>query len=179
MSGQSLPAVPKPGAAVSAKRVEEIEREVWEALPSIRNLDVLEDARRRLSALVAYLRAPELQRPAMGALRAVEARIGELLPPPTPGRRTDLKPESEALRSSPEARNDGDSQPPPREEEVVLPDQASADFRVLAKALDGEVEVTPEEWQKSRRALTALVRLRAGEMPETPELPTGRIAYRV
>lgn len=173
MSGQSLPAVPKPGAAVSAKRVEEIEREVWEALPSIRNLDVLEDARRRLSALVAYLRAPELQRPAMGALRAVEARIGELLPPPMPGRRTDLKLESEALRSSPEARNDGDSQPPGHGPEVPK-DHNAADFRVLAKARKGEVEVTPAEWQKSRRALTALVRFRAGEMPETPELPTGR-----
>ena len=174
MSRRNLPAVPKPGAAVSAKRVGEIEREVWEALPHIDDIPTLEEGRKRLSALVAYLRAPELQRPAMSALRGVEARIGQLLPSPAPGRRTNLESEPEPLTSSEKPSDDGEEQPPPRGEEVRLPDQASSDFRVLAKALDGTVEVAPEEWRKSRRALTALVRLRAGEMPETPELPDGR-----
>lgn len=153
-NGTNLPAVPKPGSAVSAKQAAEIERQVWEALPHIDDIAVLEDGRRNLAALVAYLRAPELQRPALSAQRGVEARIGQLLGPTTQGQRADLEP-SVTTESS------------------ITKDDRS-DFRTLAKALDGTVEVTPVEWQKSRRALTALVRLRAGEMPETPELPDGR-----
>jgi N6-adenosine-specific RNA methylase IME4 len=157
MTGRNLPVVPKPGSAVSAKQAGEIERQVWEALPHIDDIDVLEAGRRNLAALVAYLRAPELQRPALSAQRGVEARIGQLLGPAkaTQGQRTDLSVTTEKLENTP-SKDD------------------RSDFRVLAKALDGEVEVAPEEWQKSRRALTALVRLRAGEMPETPELPDGR-----
>src|ERR1035441_2697078 len=155
MTGRNLPVVPKPGSAVSAKQAGEIERQVWEALPHIDDIDVLEAGRRNLAALVAYLRAPELQRPALSAQRGVEARIGQLLGPAkaTQGQRTDLSVTTEKLENTPSK-------------------DARADFRVLAKALDGEVEVAPEEWQKSRRALTALVRLRAGEMPETDRKST-------
>jgi N6-adenosine-specific RNA methylase IME4 len=159
MTGRNLPVVPKPGSAVSAKQAAEIERQVWEALPHIDDIDVLEAGRRNLAALVAYLRAPELQRPALSAQRGVEARIGQLLGPAEHG----------GDRRSATAQTDQ-----PNHDEVDLSDPVRSDFRVLAKALDGEVEVTPEEWQKSRRALTALVRLRAGEMPKTPELPDGQ-----
>jgi hypothetical protein len=38
--------------------------------------------------------------------------------------------------------------------------EARANFRLLARALNGDCELTPDEWRKSRRALVALIRRR-------------------
>jgi N6-adenosine-specific RNA methylase IME4 len=55
---------------------------------------------------------------------------------------------------------------------IPIHDPARADFRLLACALSGEVDLGPEEWRQSRRATVALVRKRLG-YPE-PELPPGQ-----
>jgi len=104
---------------------------------------VLEEGRRNLAALVAYLRAPELQRPALAAQRGVEARIGQLGPPHrgVPGHDQELH-----------ARRHKSATKPLPDRDLEVDGGTLADFRVLAKALDGKVEITPKEWQKSRRA---------------------------
>ena len=102
-------------------------RELWsgepvEALPHIDDIDDIEEERRSLAALMAYLRSRELQRPALSAQRGVEARIGQLLGPAKPGPK----------QSS-----------PVREVSESIPKNDRSDFRVLAKALDGKVEIAP------------------------------------
>ena len=66
----------------------------------------------------------------LGAQRRIEARIGQLLGEPEPGKRTDLE-------------------PPHHAEEVVKHDQDRADFRILSHAYNG-CELTDDEWRKSR-----------------------------
>lgn len=145
----NLPALPKPGAAVAAHRVEEIEQLVAESVAAIDDLDLLDDWRAQARALEAYLRGKELQRPILGAQRRIEARIGQILGEPShaPGSVT----HAEHL----ERRAD------------------RHDFRLLARALDGDCPLGLEEWRKSRRALVSLVRQRLGVLPQTPDLPSG------
>ena len=100
-----------------------------------------------------YLRDKKLQRPMLGAQRRIEARIGQLLGPTRPGTRTDLQPSG-------------------HDREVA--EDHRADFRLFARILKGECEVTEDEWRKSRRALISLVRNRLGLLPETPPLPKGK-----
>lgn len=142
-----LPAIPDPGRPIAAADVARWERQVAEALPAISDVDLLREWRDRAAALVAYLRGRDLQRPMLGAQRRVEARIGQLLGPPQVGR------------------------PNPHHDEVSH-DQTRADFRVLARGLDG-CELAEDEWRKSRRALVSLIRQRAGLVAETPPLPDG------
>jgi hypothetical protein len=79
-------------------------------------------------------RGRELQRPMLGAQRRIEARIGQLLGEPAMGGRGKLSSMPEGF----DRRHLG------------------ADFRLLARALDGECVLTEEEWQKSRRALVSI-----------------------
>jgi N6-adenosine-specific RNA methylase IME4 len=148
MTGRNLPAVPKPGSAISAKRVGEIELQVWEAAPGCDDVDALKAIERKLAGWVAELRAPEMQRPLLGAQRRVEAEIGKLLGPAMVG------------------------QSNPHHDEVSH-DQDRADFRLLARAID-ELGLSPEAFRKSRRALTKDIRFQLGLMPETPPLPDGQ-----
>jgi hypothetical protein len=106
-------------------------------------------------ALEAYLRSRGLQRPMLGAQRRVESRIGQLLGPTSSGGR-------------PSSNNP--------EHVQGLDDHQEADFRVLAKALDGNVLTDELQWQKSRRALVMLVRQLTGDLPKTPPLPTGQFS---
>jgi hypothetical protein len=82
--------------------------------------------RRRAKAIEAYLRSPELQRPMLGAQRRIEARIGQLLGPGAQGQRTDLLP-----HHSEEVPN-----------QLIPHDEDRAAFRLLARALDGECELS-------------------------------------
>ena len=154
-----LPALPRPGSKLSAAEVLEIESGIIAALGSIRDIPTADELRRKTAAIEAYLRSPELQRPMLGAQRHIEARIGQLLGPGEQGRRADLLPH--------------------RDEEVtsMIPnDQDRANFRLLARAIDGECELTADEWRKSRRALVSLIRHRLGLLPESPELPEGKFS---
>jgi N6-adenosine-specific RNA methylase IME4 len=151
----ALPVLPQGGSAVTAVQLAAIEAKIATVITQIENIDHLEEWRAQAKALEAYLRSRELQRPMLGAQRRIEARIGQLLGEPTPGMRTDLE-------------------PPTREYEVVGRDGDRLDYRLLARALSGDCNLTDEEWQKSRRALVSLVRFRLGLMPETPDLPEGQ-----
>ena len=158
-AGKFLPALPRPGSKLSAAAVLEIESGIIAALGSIRDIPVADEWRRKAAAIEAYLRSPELQRPMLGAQRHIEGRIGQLLGPGEQGKRADLLPH--------------------RDEEVtsMIPnDQDRANFRLLARALDGECELTADEWRKSRRALVSLIRHRLGLLPESPELPEGKFS---
>lgn len=153
MSGELV--IPDPGLPITADDVERIEHEAIQLVPLQENVSVLEEWRSRARALEMYLRSRNLQRPILGAQRRIEARIGQLLG---------------------EAKHGGDrrsDQATHAEVDSITRDGDRADFRLLGKALGGEVELAPEEWAKSRRALVSTVRERAGLRPETPPLPEG------
>lgn len=148
----TLPALPRPGSLVSAKMVQSIELQIAESLPSIDDMDVLEEWRRRASALQGYLRDKELQRPILGAQRRVEARIGQLLGEAKRGGKADEQLD-EIMTSS-------------------IPQSADrSDFRLLAR---GFGLLADDEWRKSRRALVRDLRNKLGLLPPTPELPDGQ-----
>jgi N6-adenosine-specific RNA methylase IME4 len=149
----ALPALPAVGTALSARQVGDIERRVIDAVESVEDLDELAEWRAQAAALEAYLRSRDLQRPMLGAARRIEGRIGQLLGEPKRGVPRD-----------------------PTHKLVLSRESDGADFRLLAKALSGECPLTEDEWRKSRRALTSLVREKLGLMPETPELPDGQFA---
>lgn len=141
-----LPAVPKAGTQISADDVAHIEQQIAASLSQIEDVETLEDWRLRAAALEKYLRGKEMQRPMLGAQRRVEARIGQLLGEPKPGK------------------------PNPHHDEVSH-DQTRSDFRLLARGF--ECLTDPDEWRKSRRALVSYIRHKLGLLPETPPLPPG------
>lgn len=147
----NLPALPIVGAPITAAQVATIERTVSKAIASINDIDRLMEWLSGASALEAYLRSRGLQRPMLGAQRRIEGRIGQLIGNRFKGGRGKLS----AMPESFDRHN------------------LAADFRLLARALSGDCTLSDEEWQKSRRALVALVRWRLGLMPETPPLPEG------
>lgn len=160
MTGAGLiPSIPERGDLVSADELVALENDIIRVVPLIDEIPVLEEGRARARMLEAYLREKDMQRPMLGAQRHIEARIGQLLPPPEPGKRTDLEPLGHDLKVN------GANEIEPSD---------GTDFRLLGRALQGECELEPEEWRKSRRALVMIVRERLGEMPETPPLPDGQ-----
>lgn len=148
-----LPVVPDRRAPIALDTLEQIERDVADAVATIDDADVLDEWRARAAALEVYLRNRNLQGPMLGAQRRVEGQLGQLLGEPQQGHRSDL-------------------QPLPRVEEVVGRLADRHEFRLLARALRGEIEISSDEWRQSRRALVVLIRKRLG-YPE-PELPAGR-----
>jgi N6-adenosine-specific RNA methylase IME4 len=155
-----LPAVPEPGAPLTAGQVAGIEERIADALAGVSDPDLLMEWRAKAAALETYLRGRDLQGPMLGAQRRTEGRIGQLLPPEQ-GRRADLG-----------------KQLPKGVEEVSrrLDDMQKRDFRILARALSGELTLAPEQWRRSRAALTAFIRTELGLKPPTPPLPEGRYA---
>ena len=87
----------------------------------------------------------------VGSQRRIEGRIGQLLGEPEKGGRGKTHTHAE------EFKRDGDR----------------ADFRIIARALDGECKLEWDEWRKSRRALVSLIRNRLGLVPELEKLPAG------
>lgn len=144
-----LPALPTRNSPITATQLQDIEQRIAATIFDVNDVSLLDEWRARAAALEAYLRDKELQTPMRGAQRRVEARIGQLLP---------AQQGKELL---------------PYEGEVSQ--HARTDFRILAKGF--KAKLTPEEWRKSRRALIALIRVRLGLIPPTPELPQGK--YRV
>lgn len=149
---KSLPALPRVGTPVSAQQVAELEKRVIETVATVEDFSELEEWRAQASALEAYLRGRELQRPMLGAARRIEARIGQLLEPAVGGRGKTAQHADKFHTAN------------------------RVDFRLLGRALSGECSLTEDEWRKSRRALVAVVRQKLGLMPETPELPEGEYA---
>ena len=139
-----LPAVPARGARISADDVGALDRHVTENISQVDSVDDALEWLRQAAALTAYLRDKELQRPMLGAQRRTEARIGQLLGEPYSKR------VAMTTLSDKRTRND---------------------FRRLGRALAGECPLTQDEWRKSRRALTRLIRFRLGEMPDLSPLP--------
>lgn len=153
----ALPSVPHVGAPITDVGVASIAARVAQTVGFVDDIETLQEWRSEAAAFEAYLRSKGLQRPMLGAQRRVEARIGQLLGEPQPGRRSDLEPPTHA--SEVERERDG---------------HTARDFRILAHAMSGETVLTDDEWCKSRRALISLVRQRLGLIPETPELPVGK-----
>ena len=154
-----LPDLPERGAVISAEHVRRIEEETAAALAFIEDIAAADDWRRRAKGIEAYLRSPELQRPMLGAQRRIEARIGQLLGPAEIGINQYGSNHDESHRKS-----------------LIPHDEDRAAFRLLARGLDGECELTAEEWRKSRRALVSLIRQRLGLVPEAPALPAGKFS---
>src|SRR5258708_6717242 len=142
----TLPPLPEPGAPITADEVAELERRITKAIAAVSNADTLLDWRAKAAALEIYLRSRGLQAPMLGAQRRVEGRIGQLL-----GDNPERNPVLNALRT--------------------LDDMQRRDFRLLARALSGELTLAPEQWQKSRAALAAHVRKELGLMPPPPHPP--------
>jgi N6-adenosine-specific RNA methylase IME4 len=149
-----LPAIPEPGGLISADQCLEIEIGVAANLDSLKDIPTAEDYRLRAKAIEAYLRDPSMQKPILSAQRHIEAKIGLLLGEPKPGTRTDRQPRH-------------------HDDEVNMPNQTLTDFRLLARALNGDCKLEPLEWRKSRRALVALLRERLDLHPPLPILPEG------
>ncbi len=148
-----LPALPEAGAAISADDVQRWENQVASAVAEQDDMAQLSEWLKQAAALETYMRGKEMQRPMLGAQRRIEGRCGQLLGPAKMGR-----PEEKSRYAE------------------TFNDEQRNYFRLLARALANECELTADEWRKSRRALISLVRRRLGLMPETPALPDG--AYR-
>lgn len=151
----ALPALPAVGSALSAEQIAQLERRVIENVATVSDIDALTEWRAQASALEAYLRGREMQRPMMGASRRIEGRIGQLLGP--------------AVRGRPAGGSNS-------HRDEINHSELREQFRLLGRALSGECPLTEEEWRKTRRALVAVVRNKLGLMPETPELPEGQFA---
>src|SRR5262249_47198944 len=147
-----LPVVPKRGSRVAAADVQAIEQRVTDIVLRLNDIDELDEWRARARALESYLRDKKLQLPMLGAQRRIEGSIGQLFGPPS------KKANAGRGKKHPHA-------------EVFSRDEDIQDFRLLGRALAKECGLIPEEWQKSRRALVALVRYKLGLMPVTPPLP--------
>ena len=147
----ALPSLPKvgAGAAISADDVQRWEHQVTKTVTSIEDIARLEEWRSQAAALETYLRGKEMQRPMLGAQRRIEGRIGQLLNEPEKGGRGKTSEHDPRLRD-------------------YLPE-----FRLLARALGDECELTVDEWRKSRRALVSLIRQRLGLTPPLKPLPDG------
>jgi N6-adenosine-specific RNA methylase IME4 len=152
-----LPALPAQGDPISAEEMLQMEANLIAALPSVDDIGEADEWRRKAKAIESYLRSPELQRPALGAQRHIEARIGQLLGPERQGERTDLQPLHHDVEVAKSLINNADG----------------TSFRLLGRALSGDCELTLDEWRKSRRALVSLVRRKLGLVPPLPVLPDG------
>lgn len=144
-----LPVLPKPGTKIAAEDVASWEERVEQSVELVDSLDALSEWLDQARALESYLRSRELQRPMLGAQRRIEARIGQLLGP-APGKGYD---ERSAHAHS-------------------IAKERRGEFRVIARALNGDTQLAPDEWRKSRRALLSLIRQRLG-LIQTPPLPDG------
>ncbi len=144
MSNQ-LPALPRTGASVSAADVQRWESQVAIVVAAVKDMEQLDEWRNQAAALEVYLRGKEMQSPMMGAQRRIEARIGQLLGP-EPGRGgKEISPHAGSFHR-----------------------ERRKEFRLLAKAFNGECNLAEEEWRTSRRSLVSLVRSGGVHRKATP-----------
>lgn len=136
------PVVPNIGAPVTVEQMEDAEQAIAIALPSMNDIRVIQDQCSKIKALEKYLEGKQAHLPARGAQRRLEARIGQLLGEPEVGR-----PEKTSVMT----------------EVSDVSRHERMDFRILARALNGECELSKTEWRQSRRALVALIKDRTKE----------------
>lgn len=118
----------------SLAELETIAQTVAASLSTIDDVDLLAEWRAQAAALVAYLERRDLHGPMLAAQRRVEARIGQLLGEPShaPGSATHRD----------DLTRGGDRR----------------DFRILAHALNGDVQISEDDWRSSRRRLVSIIR---------------------
>lgn len=139
--------LPTPGAEITLVQMEDAERDITERLPE---MDITEARRQHdgIDPLAVFLKKRQMHLPALGALRRLEGRIGQLLGEPEQGKRTDLEPSN-------------------HDYDVEFHNPEKRDFRIIARALDGKCSLTDDEWRQSRRAVVALIKERTREDEET------------
>ena len=158
MSQSNLPALPQAGAAISVDDAQRWERQVIAAVAVVEDVERLDEWRNQAAALETYLRGKEMQAPMMGAQRRIEARIGQLLGP---------APE----RGGKEMSHHADS----------FHREVRREFRLMAKAFNGECDVSDIEWRTSRRGLVSLIRDRVPKPVKPAPTPktNGRSGARI
>lgn len=143
----NLPALPERADLVTPAAAVELERRIATTVAELDDVDVASEWLARADAVAAYLEHRDAHAPMLGAMRRIEARIGELLGEPgEPGRG----------RKRPHA--------------DVFHRERQREFRALAKAVDAGVldydaDGADSLWRSSRRALLETVRdpIRAAE----------------
>jgi hypothetical protein len=148
----SLPTLPTTAELVTAAEAVELERRVAAVVAELVDVDEALEWHARADALAAYLARTDSHGPMQGAMRRIEARIGELLGETSQGKRTDL-----TVSRARQLRRRQD-----RVEFRRLADAVKADL--LDYAADGE----DSRWRRSRRALLEALRdeLRAARRDE-------------
>jgi hypothetical protein len=136
----------RPEGPLTFEQMELRELALAKLLPTMDDIAAIEEERRKIAALEHYLEGKQAHLPARGAQRRLEARIGQLLGPTSQGGRP--------------------TEDNPTHAEGIERPGDKADFRILARALDGKIDLSREEWRQSRRALVALIRART-----TPDEP--------
>ena len=144
-----FPTVPKVGMPITADEVARLEQLVAKSIPQIDDIDMLQESHAQASALEAYLKSRDLQRPMLGAQRRIEGRIGQLFGEPEKGGRGKT---SEHVQR--------------------FDDHQKQDFRVLGKGLKADI-LDEDEWRNSRRVCVDLIRAKLNLLPEIPPLPDG------
>lgn len=146
-----LPAIPQRG--VTPQVVQDIEKIIADKVSLVHDVNVLDEWHSQAAALEAYFRGKELKAPMAGAMRRVEARIGQLLGDPD---QTNGRPLPHNVK--------------------VIDHHERHDFRILARCFDDDrARLNEAEWRQSRRKLVALIRDRCDLIPRivVPNFPDG------
>lgn len=135
--------VPEPGTQLTLQQIESLEMSIAAQLPQIEDVQELQGWLAQVTALSSFVKRRDLQGPIMGAQRRIEARIGQLLPPPQIGRNK--------------------TAPVPEEIAGLFPHRTERyAFSLLGRAAKQTV-ISDEEWRQPRKALVTQVRLRLGD----------------
>jgi ParB family chromosome partitioning protein len=137
-----LPALPQTADLVTPELAVELERHIAARVAEIDDIETAEEWRARADALAAYLRHTDSHGPMLGAMRRIEARIGQLLGA-GPGRgRAEMNSHANSFDT-----------------------RSRSEFRTLAEAVDDGLLVYEDDsdgspWHASRRALLLAAMLR-------------------
>ncbi len=128
-----LPALPETADLVTPELAVDLERHIAATVEQLDDIDTAEEWRAQADALAAYLRHTDSHGPMLGAMRRIEARIGQLLGEPIVGSHRSVTTEGAKVG---------------RQERV--------EFRALARGVaTGSLSYVGEDsaWRASRRAL--------------------------
>lgn len=136
-----LPTLPATADLVTPEFAAELERQIAATITQIDDIAVAEEWRARADALAAYLQHTDSHGPMQGAMRRLEARIGQLLGP-APGRGRDETHHGASIHH-----------------------KIRGEFRTLADAVDSgllgyEYDGDDSPWHATRRALVLAALLR-------------------
>lgn len=139
---ERLPALPRNADLITPDLAVELERQIADTVTQVDDIGLAEEWRARADALAAYLQHTDSHGPMLGAMRRIEARIGELLGP-TPGRgRAEMNQHAGSFHSS-----------------------LRAEFRTLAEAVESGLltysyDGDDSPWHATRRALVLAALMR-------------------